>query len=105
MQIGKKINRTKRGRLILLPTKRPAHTRSLVAYGKRITTTPLCLLVGLLMGETGEHHSPSVPSSVQMFMPFEGAFVLSPLFPDEQELLSLLQGFQRRKLYSYQMQQ
>lgn len=34
-----------------------AHTRSLFAYGKRITTTPLCLLVSL-MGEAGEHHSP-----------------------------------------------
>lgn len=45
----------------------------------------MCLLVGSLMGETREHHSLSVPSSVQMFMPFEGAFVQLPLFPDEWE--------------------
>ena len=38
------------------------------------------------MGETREHHSLSVPSSVQMFMPFEGAFVQLPLFPAEWEL-------------------
>lgn len=38
------------------------------------------------MGETREHHSLSVPSSVQMFMPFEGAFVQLPLFPNEWEL-------------------
>lgn len=60
-----------------------AHTQRPVAYGQRITTPPLYLLVGSLMGETREHHSLSVPSSVQMFMPFEGAFVQLVLFPDE----------------------
>lgn len=44
-----------------------AHTRSLFAYGKRITTTPLCLLVSL-MGEAGEHHSPPVLGSVQVLV-------------------------------------
>lgn len=44
-------------RLLLLPTSLPTHG-ALFAYSKRITTTPLCLLVSL-MGEAGEHHSPS----------------------------------------------
>ncbi len=55
-----------------------AHTRSLFAYGKRITTTPLCLLVSL-MGEAGEHHSPPGLGSVQVLVnAFEWVFVLLP---------------------------
>lgn len=59
-----------RTRLLLLPTTLPTH-RALSDYGKRITTTPLCLLVSL-MGEAGEHHSPPVISSVQVLMPLRG---------------------------------
>lgn len=54
-----------------------AHTRSLFAYGKRITTTPLCLLVSL-MGEAGEHHSPPVVGSVQVLMPLREYLSCSP---------------------------
>lgn len=53
-----------RTRLLLLPTTLPTHG-GLSDYGKRITTTPLCLLVSL-MGEAGEHHSPPVISLVQV---------------------------------------
>jgi hypothetical protein len=81
-----------------------AHTQSPVAYGKRITTPPLYLLVGSLMGETREHHSLSVPpSSVQMFVSFEGAFV--QLYSQMSENCPAT-GFQLQlTLYSSHMQQ
>lgn len=67
-----------RTRLLLLPTTLPTHG-ALSDYGKRITTTPLCLLVSL-MGEAGEHHSPPVISPVQVLMPLRGcvSFTISP---------------------------
>lgn len=43
-------------------------------YGKRITTTPLCLLVSLI-GEAGKHHPPPPPSVISLvlvLMPFRG---------------------------------
>lgn len=71
-----------RTRLLLLPTTLPTHG-ALSDYGKRITTTPLCLLVSL-MGEAGEHHSPPVISPVQVLtlMPLRGCVLhFAPLPP------------------------
>lgn len=70
-----------RTRLLLLPTTLPTHG-ALSDYGKRITTTPLCLLVSL-MGEAGEHHSPPVIGPVQVLMPLRGcvSFSISPCQP------------------------
>lgn len=48
-------NKTGSGHL-LLPATLPTHG-AFWADGKRITTTPLCLLVSLMAG-AGEHHSP-----------------------------------------------
>lgn len=66
MQIRARLNGTKK-ESTSPPPHYTAHTRSLFAYGKRITTTPLCLLVSL-MGEAGEHHSPPVLGSVQVLV-------------------------------------
>lgn len=70
-----------RTRLLLLLTTLPTHG-ALSDYGKRITTTPLCLLVSL-MGEAGEHHSPPVIGPVQVLMPLRGcvSFTISPCQP------------------------
>lgn len=72
---GEWIGRT---RLLLLPTTLPTHG-VFSDYGKRITTTPLCLLVSL-MGEAGEHHSPPVIGSVQVLMLLRGC-VCPSLYP------------------------
>lgn len=70
-----------RTRLLLLPTTLPTHG-ALSDYGKRITTTLLCLLVSL-MGEAGGHHSPPVIGPVQVLMPLRGcvSFAISPCQP------------------------
>lgn len=57
MQIRVVLNGTKTGSgHLLLPATLPTHG-AFWADGKRITTTPLCLLVSLMAG-AGEHHSP-----------------------------------------------
>lgn len=78
-----------RTRLLLLPTTLPTHG-ALSDYGKRITTTPLCLLVSL-MGEAGEHHSPPVISPVQVLMPLRGC-VCPSLYPPASKLTPIPRG-------------